>query len=234
MIMSDKCFLRDSCKKYNAGKCSLNETTFCPKLFKIDYLYSESLLSDSQRVYKVLHPDSNGTDMELFKALSEMTKNIEDFVDSGKNLFLFSKTCGNGKTEWAVRFLQEYINAVWYKCDLKCQCLFINVPKFLLEMKNNISHESEYYNQIKNNVEDAKIVVWDDIATKTATEYEHEALLSLIDSRMNRTKSNIFTTNIHPNNLSSYLGDRLASRILGFSYCGEFKGIDKRGLKFIS
>ena len=42
-------------------------------------------------------------------------------------------------------------------------------------------------------------------------------------------KSNIFTSNINPENLSLLLGDRLASRIKQ-SKIIEFKGKDKRGV----
>ena len=60
------------------------------------------------------------------------------------------------------------------------------------ELKLNISQKSDYIKHINDNVLDADIVVWDDIATKGASEFEHEQLISIIDSRMNDKKSNIF------------------------------------------
>ena len=46
----------------------------------------------------------------------------------------------------------------------------------------------------------------------------------------NNKKSNIFTSNINPQDLSNMLGARLASRIIGLSECIPFNGYDKRGV----
>ena len=47
---------------------------------------------------------------------------------------------------------------------------------------------------------------------------------------MNNKKSNIFTSNINPQDLPNMLGARLASRIIGLSECIPFNGYDKRGV----
>ena len=123
------------------------------------------------------------------------------------------------------------VNKIWAESSLTCRVLFINVPKFLLALKASISNQSDYIDHINMYVNSADIVIWDDIGTKVATEFEHEHLLSLIDSRLLDNKSNIFTSNIIPNELSSFVGDRLASRIINTSKTIEFLGTDKRGLK---
>ena len=64
MILSNNCFLYDSCKKFKLGNCSLQDEHFCIKLFKLDYLYRESLLSEQQREYVALRIDADGTDRE--------------------------------------------------------------------------------------------------------------------------------------------------------------------------
>lgn len=75
----------------------------------------------------------------------------------------------------------------------------------------------------------ADLVVWDDIATKTMTEFETENLLSIINTRIDNGKSNIFTSNISPSYLSDYIGERLASRVL-YSTQFSFFGKDMRGV----
>ena len=73
--------------------------------------------------------------------------------------------------------------------------------------------------------------MWDDIGTKTASDFELEYLLSMIDNRQRlERKVDIYTSNIIPTELQKYVGDRLASRILNTSQLIEFKGQDKRGL----
>jgi DNA replication protein DnaC len=188
-------------------------------------------LTDAQREYVALRIDVDGTDREEFIYLKGIENSIEDFVKSGKSLYIFSKTCGNGKTAWSIRLIQAYLNSIWHKCDLSCKALFINVPRFLLALKDNISNKNEYVEHIKENVLNADIVVWDEVATKAVTQFEHEHLLSLINGRIDSGKAQIFTSNVHPDNLRDIVGDRLHSRVVNLSTVVEFKGADKRGLK---
>lgn len=231
MILSKDCFLYDSCKKYKIGKCNLEDDQFCIKLFKLDYLYRESLLTKAQREYVALRIDADGTDRDEFIQLKNIENSIEDFVKSGSSLYIFSNTCGNGKTAWSIRLIQAYFNSIWHKCDLNCKALFISVPRFLLALKDNISNKSEYIEHIKSKVLDADLVVWDEVATKSITQFEHEHLLSLINSRIDLNKAQIFTSNVSPENLREVVGERLYSRVVNLSTVLEFKGADKRGLK---
>ena len=230
MILSNECYLRDRCNKNIKGNCSLDEPGFCPKLFKLDYLYNESLLSMEQRKHVALRIDADGTDKEQFLKLKSIESNIEDFVKSGSNLYIHSNTCGNGKTAWSLRLIQSYLGAIWHKCDLNCKTLFINVPRFLLALKDNITDKNSYIQHIKKYVLDADLVVWDEIATKAATQFEHENLLSLINTRIDYNKSNIYTSNLSPDEIKERLGDRLYSRIVNLSTDIELFGSDKRGI----
>ena len=48
--------------------------------------------------------------------------------------------------------------------------------------------------------------------------------------RIDMNKSNIYTSNMRPDELKELIGDRLYSRIVKLSTEIEFKGQDKRGL----
>lgn len=231
MILSNECFLYDSCKKFKSGNCSVEPPEFCIKLFKLDYLYRESLLSEQQRKYVGLRIDADGTDREEFLQLKNIENNIEEFVNNGNSLYIYSSTCGNGKTAWSIRLIQSYFNAIWHKCDLNCKALFINVPKFLLSLKDNITSKNDYIEHIKANIFNADLVVWDEIGTKAITNFEHEHLLSLVNSRIDSNKAQIFTSNLTPLALKEAVGERLYSRVVNLSTILEFKGADKRGLK---
>lgn len=230
MILSNECYMRDRCKKYNMGNCNIDDTIFCPKLFKLNFLYDESLLSKEQRKYLALRIDADGTDKDQFLKLKNIESNIEEFVGNGGNIYIHSNTCGNGKTAWSIRLIQSYLNAIWHKCDLNCKTLFINVPRFLLALKDNITDKNEYIQHIKKHVLDADLVVWDEIATKAATQFEHENLLSLINTRIDFNKSNIYTSNLSPEEIKERLGERLYSRIVNLSTDIELFGSDKRGI----
>ena len=231
MILSNSCFLHDRCKKFNNKECNLEDEIFCIKLFKLDYLYNESLLTDQQRKYIALRIDADGTDRDEFLRLKDIESNIEKFIENGESLYIYSSNCGNGKTAWSIRLIQSYFNNIWHKCDLNCKALFINVPRFLLALKDSISNENPYVEHIRKNVLSADIVVWDEIGTKAVTQFEHEHLLSLINARIDSNKSQIFTSNLEPEELREAVGERLYSRVVNLSNIIQLKGSDKRGLR---
>lgn len=225
--IKDNCYLSSSCK---LGECTYTELpNTCLRFFKIDFLFNKALLSENCKKDIKLILDADGTDQQEYEQLSNIQKNIKSFVSNGNNLYICSNTPGNGKTSWAVKLLKAYLMKIWPESKLECKALFINVPRFLIELKSNISKKSEYIEYINEHITSVDLVVWDDIATKSATEFEHEHLLSLLDNRLFNKKSNIFTSNVMSNNLSTLIGDRLASRI-NSSLIVEFRGKDKRGV----
>lgn len=194
-------------------------------------LYNNSLISEKQRNYINLHVDEDGTDKEQFATLKQFQDYIVEFVSQGRNLYLYSDNCGNGKTSWALRLAQTYLNKIWYSTATDCRVLFISVPKFFIKLKESLSQPNDYINHIKRHVVDCDLVIWDDIGTKVGTEFEVENLLSIINNRIDNGKSNIYTSNINPEDLQRCLGDRLYSRVVNMSTLIQLKGQDKRGLE---
>lgn len=220
----EDCFLYDTC---NHATC---EDTFCVKQVKLKYLYDCALIPEARRKRKVLVLDNDNADYDAFTKLKYIEEHVCDFINKGRTLYIHSTIAGNGKTSWAIRLLQTYLAKTWLTNDLECAALFINVPSYLLAIKANITNPSEEVKYIQENILNANIVVFDDIGTKAATSFEHENLLSMIDTRINNGKCNIFTSNLNDEELHEVLGDRLASRICNTPYNIELKGKDKRGL----
>lgn len=206
------------------------ECSFCLRRYKLDALFSLANLSEKQRKRISLRIDEDGTDLEEFTHLSSLEKNILEFVENGSNLYIHSSQCGNGKSSWAIRLIQAYINRIWHISPLTCRALFINTTDFLQKLKSNLD-DSDYINELRETIKKADLVVWDDIAIKQqSTSFELETLLSLIDYRHCNGKSNIYTSNNKPAEISASLGERLASRICFDSIDIELKGTCKRGL----
>lgn len=226
MITANDCWLKSQCKQRHC-----DDPNGCMILFKLDYLYNQANIPVNLRANLTLHTDADGTDLVEFKQLKAIQDNIIQFIDDGNQLLIHSKTCGCGKTSWSLRLLQTYFNKIWLKSELKCRALFINVPAFLLALKDNISSKNDYIEHIKQNVLDCDLVIWDDIGTKNSTTFEAENLLSMIDGRIIHNKANIFTSNLNDDELHAALGDRLASRICNLGYNITLHGGDKRGLK---
>lgn len=222
---SKDCWIKNRCKQLHC-----DDEGGCLILFKLNYLFDSANIPLSLRQYVPLKVDLDGTDLEEFKKLKGIQDNIIDFVNKGKQLYIYSSQAGNGKTSWSVRLMQSYFNKIWLSTNLVCRGLFIDVPRFLLALKDNISNKSDYIQHIKENIENCDLVIWDDISNKVGTEFEITHLLSMINCRINSGKANIYTSNISPDKLSEYLDVRLASRIATASDKIEFRGGDKRGL----
>jgi len=224
MIEENKtCAFKDICNGVDCDK-------FCVKRFKTDFYFNEAMIPQDKRLKYPMRIDIDGRDGDAFDRLVAIEKDIVKYVEEGNNLYIFSKNPGNGKTSWAFRLARNYINNTWFKKSLKATVLFINVPKFLLELKSNISQKSEYIEHILSSVRDCDLVIWDDIGSKNGTEFEVSYLLSIIDDRLTNKKSNIYTSNLNREELHNLLGDRVYSRVYNYSECIEFFGKDKRGM----
>lgn len=223
--MNDNCWMKDNCNHIDCN-------TFCLKYFKIKTLFDKCLIPTSRRETTPLYLDKDLIDENAYKCLKNIQQNIEQFIKDGKNLFLWSNITGNGKTSWAIRMLTSHIYNVWSSSKLESIVLFINVPRFLQEIKFNIENRSEYIQTIIKYAPSCDLIVWDDIGTKTSTEFETSYLLNIIGSRVDDGKSNIFTSNCNGEILANLLGARLYSRVvLKADYNIELKGKDKRGIK---
>lgn len=220
-----KCYMYDFCNRKDCDK------DFCIRKYKMDSLYSAALMTENQKQHIVLRVDQDGTDLDQFKQLAAIEQDIINFITNGKNLYLHSANCGNGKSSWSLRLIEAYFNKIWARSEPKCRVLFISVPRFLLALKDNITTKNAYVDYVKENVLEADLVVWDDIAAKVGSEFELNHLLNIIDNRLALGKSNIYTSNLNRQQLYTALGERLTSRIANMSVDIELFGSDKRNLK---
>lgn len=216
----DKCWYKDICDK---SRCN----GFCIRNYKMDSLAYLATMEGNQKYPVSLKPDK--VDYDKFIRLKEIKNDIKSFVESGKNLLIYSINTGNGKTEWAKKLLLSWFDSIWPYTELECRGLFISMPKFIQAMKENISKPNDYFEHINSNIIETDLVVWDELNYKDLTQYEHDYLLNIISQRTSIGKANIFTTNYDLPTIEQKLGSRLSSRIIGYSEKIELKGSDKRG-----
>lgn len=229
-VCENCCWTQNGCSEIDTPDFVRTDTA-CMKKVKLNYLYDQALIAEPLRKPRKLVTDKDKTDRDVFIQLKEISNRIVDFVKSGENLYIHSTTTGNGKTSWAIRMVQTYFESIWPKAKLTCKALFINVPRFLNALKDNLRERDEYAQHIKENILNADLVIWDDIGTKVATPFEVEMLFSMLDTRLNMGKANIFTSNLSSSDLEKALGARLFSRVFNSSIDIELKGADKRGIK---
>jgi DNA replication protein DnaC len=173
--------------------------------------------------------DADGTDLEEFKQLKNIENHIVSFVTNGANLFIHSSNSGNGKSSWAIRLMQAYVDKTWNSYDFQeCAVLFVSVQRLLDSLKLNIRGFDSYAPDILAKVGKADLVVWDDLAAKEGSSYDIDKLFSLIEGRLSENKANIFTSNLDAEAMRQALGPRIASRVCNGSINIELHGADKR------
>ena len=202
-IRKDDCIFKDTCNP-KTHQC----TDWCQRYLQFNRLLE---LSNLPKIYKKpIKIIANKDDYNAYTDLDAISKDIDNFVKSGKNLYICSTTPGNAKTTWAAKLMLNYFNKVWPNSYDMTRGLFVHIPTLMLDLKK-FDDIPEYINRIK----DADLVIWDDLAaTNKLTEYEHEQLLQFIDYRIQNELSNIYTSNItDPTLLIQNIGARLASRV---------------------
>lgn len=216
--MKHDCWYLNVCQQQFTEGCDS-----CIRYAEMKYLMDNSGIPINRQTPQELIAD---VDLEQYCQLAEIKSNIIEFVSSGKNVFICSRYTGNGKTSWALKLLLKYFDQIWPGNGFRQRGLFVNVPTLLLQLKNFSNPLSEEY---KRNLLNVDLVVWDEIASTSITNYDYGNLLMFLDYRIMANKSNIFTSNVvSVNELEKNIGSKLASRVWNTSIIVEFNGKDRR------
>lgn len=216
-LLNEKCWYKEVCLyKKCAG---------CIRFTEMKYLMDNSGIPPAKQKPIQLIPNTDN-DKKAFAKLQDIKDNIVDFVDNGSNLYIASKSTGNGKTSWSLKLVLKFFDSIWAGNGLRVRGLFIHVPSLLLELKD---FNNPVSSQFKKNLEECDLVVWDDIASTELSNYDYSQLLTYIDKRILSERSNIYTGNLTTKNqIHNVLGERLASRIFNNSQVIILDGKDQR------
>lgn len=218
MNKNSECWYKDSC---------VDDCDKCIVFFQMKWQMTHSGLPEAKQKPIALYlTDDNSGDKNAFNKLADIRKNIVDFVQQGKNLYICSKWTGNGKTSWAIKMLHTYFHHTAVGNYENLKGMFISTADLLLKLKDFNNPLPKSY---KDNLENVDLVIWDDIALTNMSQYDYTQFYSIIDKRILAEKSNIFTTNCTDvNKLAELVGAKVASRIYYTSEIVELKGKDMR------
>lgn len=129
---------------------------------------------------------------------------------------------GTGKTRLAC----SIVNDIW-KAKLS-RVRFMRVPELMTRLQPSHSTESEADTLIADLTE-VPVLVLDDVGANAGTDFSRRMLQILVDARADRSHRTIWTSNLDPEELGTFLGDeRLPSRIVGSCRIVELDGPDQR------
>lgn len=217
------CWYKGNCNK-EIDNCEQE----CIRYKYMSILVEKSNLPPQLRKVNKLYPCP--TEVESYQKLKQIKDDIYNFVKKGNHVYIYSTTCGNGKTTWASKLVLAYLDKVWSYGAVKTRALFVHTPMLLNQLKSQFLNEvsiEEYINAVK----EADLVIFDDLGITKLTDYDLGNLLEIIDYRINTGKSNIYTGNLDEDGLIRIYGGRLASRIYNLSHCIELNGFDRRSNK---
>lgn len=218
MERNSECWYKDTCND-NCDKC----VVYVQMNWQMEH---SGLPKAKQRPIALYLTDDNSGDEDAFYRLADIRKDIVNFVEQGKNLYICSKWTGNGKTSWAIKMLHTYFHhtAVGNYDNLKG--MFVSTADLLLKLKDFNNPLPKSY---RDNLENVDLVIWDDIALTNMSQYDYTQFYNIIDKRILAEKSNIFTTNCTDvDKLAELVGAKTASRIYYTSEVIELKGKDMR------
>jgi DNA replication protein DnaC len=221
----NKCWYTSACGKYGSPECNAS----CIRYMEMDFLMQNSGIPRNKQYSVLLTPSKE--DVQAFLTLKEIKNDIIAFVENGESVYIYSHNFGNGKTTWAIKLMQKYFDGVWAGNGFRCRGIFIHVPTFLTKIKEGISRKDEDFETLKSRLMTVDLVIWDDIAATKLGDFDHANLLTYIDQRKLNQLSNIYTGNLHQDELQEALGNRLASRVWNDSTLVKFVGADRRGIR---
>jgi DNA replication protein DnaC len=219
-----KCYAIEYCKK-DKSECNEN----CGGYRVLRALYRLSRMPVLYQHNIALIP--NDEDIKAFEELNTFKEAIVDNVQAGKNLYIWGKNTGCGKTSWACKIMSYYFRKIAFSSGLEFEGLYIFLPTFLEDLRDSYNNPSPEFDEELEMVKKSKLLIIDDIGAENVTSWVRERVVSIINTRVSNGLSTIYTSNLSPAELTEAQGDRIASRVLGGSQIIEITGTDRRGVK---
>ena len=170
-------------------------------------------------------------DLEAFETLNGFKEHIITNVKEGKNLYIWGKNTGCGKTSWACKIMSHYFRKIAFNSGLENEGLYIYLPTFLNNIRESFDGKTTEFAEELEMVTKCNLLIIDDIGSEKLTEWVRERIVSIIHTRVSNGLSTIYTSNLSPEELKAEMGDRISSRILGGACVVEITGADRRGVK---
>lgn len=253
MTNEKRCLLAAMCKNAGTERCTnvcipfvsmhgKSGNTGRVGLASIPYEYRLVTLENSPARHD--QADSYAKLRNYVASFKRQFNRIETPKDRIKNVYLYSKETGTGKTTTACALLNEWLRH-HYVLSVKTGRQPEQIPGYFLDVnewqnlynqfnRDGIPREikeeasAEYYRKMKF-AKTAPFVVLDDVGVRSATDGFRGDLHSVINHRVSNQLVTVFTSNVAINELMSVYDPRLYDRIRDLTIVMEFTGSSKRG-----
>jgi len=228
MWWKDKvCPLSEACPHSGKDKCKMSCVSYYLTRQYVEYSGLPKMAFDDLSI----SPEQ--IDMDAFMKCKEFKDNILEHAKKGQGLYIYGRNKGNGKTTWSYKILLEYMRLISTSSigvDKEIPIYYVNVCELFEELKSNMENK-EYTNAIEYAIENADIVVFDDIGVEAPTTWVKNKLYAYINKRYNDKRSMIFTSNLSLTELGTNIDSRIADRISGVCRPIHIQGASRRFTK---
>lgn len=204
----ENCLYKEICPFYNDKDNCIPQ---CHDYIVTNYMLENSNIPLSRRKRQILTAPE--CDIKAYESLGYIRKNIEEFVGKGENLYIFGKNARNGKTSWAINLMLKYFASMAPTRKFLVRGIFVPVPMFLQKCKDNMNNYDVQFEQFRDKLKTADLVIWDDIAKTNLSTYDANVLYTYISERLLNNKSNIYTGNMNSAEMDKWLGYNLSNCI---------------------
>ncbi|MBQ6034435.1 ATP-binding protein [Ruminococcus sp.] len=203
---------------YNGSKFCDCFKTVCGKL-AADELNKNSQLSLSSFDSFSLTYYSGENYSAMKKILEYTMQYAATFTPDSKSILMFGQT-GLGKTHLSLAIANKVLEkgyGVIYDSA-------INILRSIEKEHFSHDHSSEMIDLVM----DTDLLILDDLGTEYETPFYNATIYNIINTRLNRRKPSIISTNLDFSGISRRYDKRVMSRIISEYSCLEFKGDDVR------
>ena len=152
---------------------------------------------------------------------------LEENIEAGRGLFLWSEKNGTGKT---------YLSAMILKQSVMCgYSSYMTTFQSMLSATKRGWNDSEYDRWYRRKIESAQVLLIDDLGKEVVDnstfnrEFAKQTLDTMIRVRVQQGRSTFFTSNFDPKNLGGYYGAGVVSLLNECVYAVQLGGEDYRG-----
>ena len=203
---------------YNGSKFCDCFKTICGKL-AADELNKNSQLSLSSFDSFSLTYYSGENYSAMKKILEYTMQYAATFTPDSKSILMFGQT-GLGKTHLSLAIANKVLeNGYGVIYDSA-----INILRSIEKEHFSHDHSSEMIDLVM----DTDLLILDDLGTEYETPFYNATIYNIINTRLNRRKPSIISTNLDFSGISRRYDKRVMSRIISEYSCLEFKGEDVR------
>lgn len=163
----------------------------CHRYLEMNYLICNCGITNASKYIKPIVPEKE--DKKAFDTLAQIKQDVVSFVNSGNTLYIVSSHLKNGKTTWALKIMYKFFDEIWAGNGFRVRGFFLHVPEFLTKLKTFSYKETVEYKNLVYVLNNADLVVWDDISSMTLTNNEQNVINTFLSRRSQNDKANIFT-----------------------------------------